>query len=91
MPWDGISFADLLLGGIYSKAAGKQGSQSVDDDGLGSDASRRVASKQQQQQQERMLFVIGPYCWDADTVPLLDSRTRCVMHCMFSCRKCVQC
>jgi hypothetical protein len=72
MPWDGISFTNLLLGRSSSKFAG------VDVEVLGGDSSRSVANQQQQQQQQdRMVFELGPYCWNADAVPLLDTITRC--------------
>jgi arylsulfatase A-like enzyme len=65
MPWDGISFVNLLKSKVTVRKL-----PDGDVNGLSSDTSRRVASQQQQQQQqqeqqkqqERMVFVVGPYC-----------------------------
>jgi arylsulfatase A-like enzyme len=69
MAWDGISFMNRLAGETTGSSAGSRRSSS----------SSAAMQQQQQQQEERMVFVMGPYCWDADTVPELDSINRWVI------------
>jgi hypothetical protein len=57
LPWDGLSFTNLLASGNAAPEA----------------AAMRGASLANKKQQERVLFTLVPHCWDADAVPELDA------------------
>jgi hypothetical protein len=56
LPWDGLSFKNLLATGSSSPEA----------------TALRGLSLANKRQQERILFTLVPHCWDADAVPELD-------------------
>jgi hypothetical protein len=62
LPWDGISFKNLLVPSAAAAAA-------VAAKG---DASRRGDLLANKQQQDRYIFMLGPNCWSADAVPDLQ-------------------
>lgn len=57
LPWDGLSFKNLLL----------TGSDAVPAHGNRGDSLATA------QQHDRMVFILGPYCWDANLVPALGA------------------
>jgi hypothetical protein len=57
LPWDGLSFKNLLVTGSSSPEA----------------TALRGAGLANKRQQERILFTLVPHCWDADAVPDLDA------------------
>jgi hypothetical protein len=65
LPWDGVSFKNLLVPSAAAAAA-------VAAKGAATHRGRLLATKQQQ---ERALVMLGPHCWSADAVPeLLQNR-----------------
>jgi hypothetical protein len=80
-PWDGISFTNVLFG-KHNTTSSTSGATTSGGNGRGSGGNRSSSNMvmtqqlQQQQQQERMVIVLGPYCWDADTVPATHNITR---------------
>jgi hypothetical protein len=70
LPWDGISFKNLLVPSPAAAAA-------VAAQGGGNHRGSLLATKQQQ---DRYIFLLGPNCWSADAVPDLQ-RNRCALGC----------
>jgi hypothetical protein len=74
LPWDGVSFKNLLVPSATAAAA-------VAAKGA---ATRRKSLLATKQQQDRVLVMLGPQCWSADAVPDLQSN-RCIMPTIFTC------
>jgi ADP-heptose:LPS heptosyltransferase len=62
LPWDGRSFKNLIVPSTSSSSAAV----------LRADGWRGT-SLATKEQQERVLFMLGPQCWDADAVPSLTA------------------
>uniref|UniRef100_A0A383VL27 Sulfatase N-terminal domain-containing protein n=1 Tax=Tetradesmus obliquus TaxID=3088 RepID=A0A383VL27_TETOB len=62
LPWDGLSFKNLLVPSAAAAAA-------VAAKGSGSSRGSLLANKRQQ---DRYIFMLGPNCWSADAVPGLQ-------------------
>ncbi|WIA16004.1 hypothetical protein OEZ85_012737 [Tetradesmus obliquus] len=62
LPWDGRSFKNLLVPSSSSSSSAV----------VSADGSRGT-SLATKEQQERVLFLLGPQCWDANAVPLLTA------------------
>uniref|UniRef100_A0A383VJP5 Sulfatase N-terminal domain-containing protein n=1 Tax=Tetradesmus obliquus TaxID=3088 RepID=A0A383VJP5_TETOB len=65
LPWDGRSFKNLL---VPSSSSSSSSSSAVVTAG-----GSRGTSLATKEQQERVLFLLGPQCWDANAVPLLTA------------------
>jgi hypothetical protein len=64
LPWDGRGFKNLL---VPTASSSSSSAASIRADGW------RGTSLATKEQQERVLFLLGPQCWDADAVPSLTA------------------